>query len=126
MPVVLLVLGAVHARVVGGDDDATSVDASVGEGEQGVGGHVEAHVLHDGNGPTSCVGGAKGHLQGHLLVRAPLGIDLWVLHNVLEDLSGGRARVAGSHLDARLEYPLGYRLVARKEFTHLSSPGWME
>ncbi len=44
--VVLLVLGAVHAGVVGGDQDQPALDAGVGGGEEGIGGHVDAHVLH--------------------------------------------------------------------------------
>ena len=43
---VLLVLGAVAAGIVGGEQHQARVDAGVGGAHEGVGGHVDAHVLH--------------------------------------------------------------------------------
>jgi hypothetical protein len=71
--VVLLVLAGGHARVVGGDDDQAAIDIGVGGGEQGVGGDVEAHVLHGHQGAAAGEGHAEAHFQGHLLVGRPLG-----------------------------------------------------
>ena len=49
------------------------VDAGVGGGEQRVGRHVQADVLHGDQRARAGEGRAERHLQGHLLVGRPLG-----------------------------------------------------
>ena len=44
--VVLFVLRAVHTWIVRADDDQSRPHAGVGHAHQGVGGHVDSHVLH--------------------------------------------------------------------------------
>ncbi len=66
--VVLLVLAGEERRVVGADDDHAALDPDVGQGHEGVGGHVQAHVLHGGEHPPAAGRGAGRHLQGYLLV----------------------------------------------------------
>ena len=73
--VVLLVLRGVHAGVVGADDDQAGVDAGERERHEGVGGHVETHVLHGHDGAHAGERSAHGGLEGDLLVDAPLGVD---------------------------------------------------
>ncbi len=48
--VVLLVLRGVHAGVVGGDHHEAGVDAGESERHEGVGGDVQADVLHGDQG----------------------------------------------------------------------------
>jgi hypothetical protein len=43
----------VHAGVVGGDDDEPAVHAQVRRGEERIGGHVHADVLHGGEGAAA-------------------------------------------------------------------------
>lgn len=66
--VVLFALGRVHARVVGADEHQPGVGAGVGGGEEGVGGHVEADVLHGNHGARAAQRRPRAHLQGYLLV----------------------------------------------------------
>ena len=56
------------------DHDQSPAHARVGRGEQRVGGHVEADVLHGDQGAGAAEGGAQADLQGHLLVGRPLGL----------------------------------------------------
>ena len=73
--VVLLVLRGVQARLVGGDDHQPGVHAGVDQREERVGGHVDAHLLHRHDRPRAGERRADGHLQRHLLVDRPLGVD---------------------------------------------------
>ena len=68
---VLLVLGAVHAGVVGGDDDQPAVGPGEGRVHERVGGDVETDVLHRDQGPLAGEGDAQGLLVGHFLVDRP-------------------------------------------------------
>ena len=70
---VLLVLRAVHPRVVGHRADQAPVDPGRGGVYEGVRRHVEAHVLHRDQRPAARVGHAEGLLVGHLLVGGPVG-----------------------------------------------------
>ncbi len=110
--VVLLVLGGVHGGVVGGDDDQPCLQAGHRGVEKGVGGHVEAHVLHHCHGPAAGVGRADGHVQGHLLVGAPLAVHVGVAGQLLEDLRAGGARIGRRHLHTGLPGPSGDGRVA--------------
>ena len=100
--VVLLVLRAVHAGVVRRDDHDTALQTHVGRGEERVGGHVQAHVLHADQCPAACHRGPDAHFHGHLLVGRPLAVDVVVVGERLEDLGAGRARIGRGQLDPRL------------------------
>ena len=97
VPGVLLVLGGVHAGIVGHADDHAGVDPRVGDGKQGVGGHVHPHVLHDAGSSLTTHRGSMGHFQRHLLVGGPLAVDLRILGRFLCDLCTGGAGIAGDH-----------------------------
>ena len=121
---VLLVLRGVHPRVVSHADDHAAVHAGVGHGEQGVGGHVQAHMLHAAEGPLSRQAGAEGHLHGHLLVGGPLAVDFGELHGLLGDLGAGGAGIAGDHAASRLIQPTGNGGVAQHQLFHILLPAF--
>ncbi|MPN18453.1 hypothetical protein SDC9_165813 [bioreactor metagenome] len=73
---ILLVLRAMHSRVVGYAYDHTAVYAGVGECEQRVGRDVEPDVLHAAEAALSGKRRAAGGFHGNLFVRSPLGIYL--------------------------------------------------
>jgi len=100
--VVLLVLGRVHGRVVGGDDHEARVDAGVGAGEQRVGGHIDAHVLHRHQGPAARDGRPQPDLERHLLVDRPLGVHVRVADQGLQDLRRRRPGVPATDRDPGL------------------------
>ncbi len=70
---VLLVLGAVHARVVGRDEGESAVDAEERGAHERVGGDVEPDVLEGDEGPAAGIGGAEGFFEGRFLVGRPGG-----------------------------------------------------
>ena len=109
---VLLVLAGVHTRVVGHGDDHAAVDAGVGHGEQRVGSHVQADMLHAAEAAPTGQGRAEGDLHRNLLVGGPLAADLVVGSAFLGDFGAGRAGVAGNQADPRLIETAGRRLVA--------------
>ncbi len=124
--VVLLVLRGVAGGVIGGDDDVSAVDAHVAGGEQGVGGHVQAHHLHGAERAGAGHGRAVGHLGGHLLVGRPLAVDvLAVLGQVFQNFRAGRSGVSGTDLDTGFVDAAGGGLVTGHQmfhsFFHLSS-----
>ena len=124
--VVLLILRGMAAGVVSGDDDVRAVHAHVAGGEQGVGGHVQAHHLHGAEGAGTGHGRAVGHLGGHLLVGGPLAVHvLAVLGQVLQDLRAGRSGIRGTDLDTGfVDAPCGSLVTGHQmfhSFFHLSS-----
>ena len=97
VPGVLLVLGGEHPRVVGHTDYQPGLHPLIGDGKQGVCGHIEAHMLHAAGGPLTTHRGSMGHFQRHLLVGGPLAVDLRILGSFLGDLRTGGAGIAGDH-----------------------------
>ena len=73
MPVVLLVLARCHARIVRGDEDECTGHAGVGDRKQRVRSDVYAHVLHGNQRTRAAKGRADANLEGHFLIRRPLG-----------------------------------------------------
>ena len=115
---ILLVLGAVHARVVGHDDDHTGVDAGVGNGKQGVGGHIETHMLHAAKAAVTGQGRAEGRFHGHLFIGGPFGVNLRVLGGGLGNLRAGGAGVAGDEAASGLVEAAGNGFVAQHQRFH--------
>ncbi len=76
--VILLILRAVHARVVGGDDDQPAVRPDISKGHQRVGRDVQPHVLHGGERARPGEGGADHHFHGHFLVDRPFAVNLFL------------------------------------------------
>ena len=118
--VVLLVLGGVAAGVIGSDDDIAAAHAHVGCGEQGVGGHIEAHHLHGGQGAGAGHGGTVSHFGTHLLIGSPLAVDiLAVLGQVFQDFGAGRTGVGRADLDTGFIDAACGSLVAGHQMFHL-------
>ena len=118
---VLLVLGRVAGGVVRGQEHEACVHAGGRGGHEGVGGNVDAHVLHRDERAHAGDGGAQAHLEGDLLVGGPLAVDAVLAHERLERLGGRRAGVADANRDARLPGALGDGLVSGHEvLVHVS------
>ena len=115
---ILFVLGGVDGGIVRHADHQTGVDAHIGGGEQRVGGHVEAHVLHGGEAARPGQRRAHGAFQRHLLVGGPLGVDLVVPGGELGDLGRGRAGVGGNVAATGLVQPARHRRVPDHQFFH--------
>ena len=118
VPAVLLVLRAVLAGVVGHDNHKAALHPGVGDGHQGVGSHVQTHMLHAGNGPSSGQRRAVGHFQRHLLVGRPLCVHLGVGRQLRHDLAARRARIGAADNHTGLPGAPGNRLIALQYFFH--------
>ncbi len=112
IPVVLLVLGAVHFGVIGRNDDEAAPNARVGRREEGVGRHVQPHVLHGRKGPRPREGCAEAHLHRHLLVGGPLGVHSLVAREDFQDLCGRGPRIGRRNPHPGFECAQGDRLVS--------------
>ncbi len=104
---VLLVLRGVHLRIVGRHQHQPAPHPGVGEGEEGIGGNVDADVLHASQGAGAAERGADGNFEGDLLVRRPGGVDFRIIDDVFENFGTGSARIGGGDLDPRLEGAAG-------------------
>ncbi len=115
--VVLLVLGAVAPGVVGGNQHQSAGDAGIGDGEQGVGRHVDTDMLHGRQGTGAGHGGPDGVFHGHLLVGGPFALDsAGVQGGVFKDFRAGRAGIGGGVGDAGLKGSAGNRFVACHQY----------
>ena len=110
-----------HARIVGHGDDHARIHTGVGDGEQRVGSHVEAHVLHAAEGALAGKAGAKGGLHRHLLIGSPLTVDGVVLGGLFGDLGTGGTGVAGDHAAPGLIKPTGNGGITQHQVFHVSS-----
>ena len=122
IPVVLLILRAVQRRVVRRYDHQCPVGARVADREEGIGRHVDPHVLHRDQGLCAGQRGADAHLQGHLFVGGPFGIDSVVSGESLHDLRAGGSRIPGCETHPALVGASGDRLVSRHQNRHKKSP----
>ena len=108
-PAVLLVLRAVHARVVGHGHHEAAVDRDQRAVHEGIGRHVEADVLHRDERAAADERDAEGRLIGRLLVGAPVGrrpaVVRGVTDEVFDDLGGRRAGVCVGRAQARVHGP---------------------
>ena len=124
VPVVLLVLGRMEAGIVGGYHHQPAGHAGVGGGEQGVRGHIQAHMLHGGQAAGPADGAADGDFQRDLLVAGPLGVDIVfiVCAQGFHDLGAGRAGIGGGDGHASLPGASGDGLVAGEYRFHRCIP----
>ena len=113
---VLLVLRGSEADVVGHGDYKPRLDTDEAHGHQRIGGHVQAHVLHRGDGAPSGHRGAERDFERHLFVRGPLRVDAGRAGERVHDLGGGRSRIGGCDLDARFPGAARHRFIAREKF----------
>ena len=95
---ILLVLRGMHRGVVGRYDQQTSVGARHGRIHEGIGRHVQAHVLHRRDGALAAIRHTQRCLQRGLLVARPVAVyaaatallvALYIFHN----LSGGSSGI---------------------------------
>ena len=100
---ILLVLRGVHARIVGSQHDKSSANAGIGGSEQGIRRDVHADVLHGRKNAGATGRCADAHLNGNLLVHAPLGVNAVLLRERLERLGRRGARICDT--DARAGFP---------------------
>ena len=106
MAVVLLVLAGMAAGVVGGEHHQAAGQADVHRGEQGVGGHVEPHMLHGNQAHGPAQSPAGGHFHGHLLVDGvfqPVAALPAQAEEGISHFRGRRARITGNHMHARFQ-----------------------
>ena len=115
---ILLVLGRMHARVVGHADNHAGIHTGIGNGEQGIGGHVQPHVLHAAEAALSGQAGPEGRLHGHLFIGRPLGINFLIFGRSLGDLGTGCAGIAGDKAASGLEQTAGSGFVAEHQGFH--------
>ena len=118
---VLLVLRAVHRRVVGDGDDEPAVRARDRDIHERVGGDVEPDVLHRDQCALAGVGDAYALLQRDLLVGRPQAADgearpLRVGLDGLEDLRRRRSRIRVGGADAGVDRPSRNGLVSQQYF----------
>ena len=115
--VILLILRRVHAGVVGCDDHIGSTGSHVGGGKQGIGRHVQSHVLHSAQGAHTGYCGTIGHLRGHLFIGCPLAVDiLFILRRIFQDFGTGGAGIGRAKLNASLIDAPRNGLITRQKF----------
>ncbi len=116
---VLLVLRRVHPGVVGDHQHQPAAHAGVGQGEERVGGHVDADMLHGHHRAGAGEAGADSDLEGDLLVWRPGGVDFFVLRGVFENFGAWSAGISGSDQNACFIRTPGDGLIAgEKNFLH--------
>ncbi len=119
MPGILLILGGMHAWIIGHSTDHAAVDAYVRRGIQRISGHIEAHMLHGAKAPGAAGGRAKRYLKGNLLIGRPFRIDiLAVLYHAFGNFGARRTGIGGNDRNPRLIQAPGNRLVAQQQFFH--------
>lgn len=113
--VVLLVLRGELTWLVSRDDDRASVDPDVGEGEEGVGSHVETNVLHGRDRARARDRGTDDRFEGNFLVGRPLSVDLGIACDVFKDFCAGRAGVGSGETHASFPNAAGDGFIASDE-----------
>lgn len=76
---VLFILAGMHIGIVRRHDHHPRVHARIGRGIQGIGRHIDAHMLHAAHGARARHGRAEGRFHSHLFVGGPFAVDLRVL-----------------------------------------------
>ena len=110
---ILLVLRGVHTGIICHADDHTGIHAGVGNGEQRVCRHVQAHVLHSAEAALTGQACAEGCFHSHLFVGRPLSVDLFVGSDTFGNFRTGGAGIAGYKAAATLIQASGNGFVAK-------------
>ena len=98
--------------------DKAAADAIVSSSENGVCGHVDAHMLHGAETAYPSNAGAVGDLCGDLLIRSPLAIErILVLGKILKNLRAGSTGIGRTDLHAGLIGSSGNSFIAGKQLT---------
>jgi len=102
MPVVLFVLARRHAGIIGRDEHQAAGDAGIGGGKQGVGGDIDADMLHRHQRPAAGEGDADADFERDLFVWRPLRLAAQRGEG-FEDFGGGSSGIAGAEQDPGIE-----------------------
>ncbi len=113
-PAVLLILGTVHPRVVGGYYHQAAAHTGIGRRKKRIRRHIHSHMLHAAHGADAGNGGTDGHLGGHLFVGGPFRINLVIFCNALADLCAGSTGISRRYLHSRLISTSCYGLIAKQ------------
>jgi len=113
--VVLLVLRGELTGLVSRDDDRAGVDPDVGEGEEGVGSHIQTNVLHGRDRTRAGDRGADDRFEGNFFVGSPLGVNFGIGCDVFKDFCAGRARVGSGETHASFPGAAGDGFIASDE-----------
>ena len=118
---VLLILRGMAKGIIGTDHHQSRAHTQIGQGHEGICGHIQTHVLHGGRGATAGPGGSGSHLQSNFLVhgpfymRRPLTLEF---DQRFYDLRGGCAGIAGDKPHSCLQEASGNCCVSEKIFSH--------
>ena len=117
-PGVLLGLRGDGARVVRDEDHHATLDAHVFEAHEGVGGHVQADLLHGHQRAGTGVGSTGGEFHGRFFVDGPLdvGVFSFPFGDRLQHFGGRGARVTADDVDACRQRAERDGFVAHQEF----------
>ena len=113
---ILLVLGGMHRRVVGGEHDKAALHAGHGGVDEGVGADVHADMFHAHEGALAGIGHAQRGLHGSLFIGAPAAPHLRGIG--LDELGHFRGRRAGVCIHAGqsgMERSQGHSLVSEQQ-----------
>ena len=115
---VLFILAGMHIGIVRRHDHQPRVHARIGSGIQGIGRHIDAHMLHAAHGARARHGRAEGRFHSHLFVGGPFAVDFGISSAELRNLRAWRARIAGYHPHAGLIRAARNGLVAQHQLFH--------
>ena len=117
---VLFILGGMHRRVVGRDDDQAAFHAGDAGIDEGIGTDVHTHMFHADQRPLARIGHAQGGLHGRFLVGAPAaphpafpreGVTL----NEFRDFGGGGSGIGVHPGQAGVKRSQGQSLVTEQQ-----------
>ena len=97
--VVLFILGRMHARVIGRNEDKAAVDGQIGKSKERISCHIETYHLHSCKGADATNGCADSCFHGNLFIRCPFGRNIFIFSHIFQDFCAGRTGVSGSKAD---------------------------
>ncbi len=112
----MFVLTGCEAWIIGTRHNECSAHSTVGCGEQGVGCHIEAHMLHGDQCAASGKCDSKGDFRGDFFVWRPFSGDA-VRTECREDFGGGRSGVSRAACDVVMSGCESDGFVATQEYS---------
>ena len=112
MPVILLVLRRMHAGLVGGYNDKTSVYTVISVACKRVRGNVKADVLHGGETADPSCRRARRNLACDFFVYGPFGVNAVVCGEIFHYFSARRTGISRPDKGPRFVSAAGKRFVA--------------
>ena len=92
--IILFILAAPGAGVIGAHQHQPAVDAGVAERHQAIGCHVDPHMFHRSHRADTGKTGPNNSVQGYLFVAGPLGRQPAVGAQILQYFGGRGARIS--------------------------------